>query len=93
MTSGQGDGNLAPLDPQSPIRFEALMSRKGLLHSNQVLFNGDSTDSIVTLDSNDKTAFATDFANAMVKMGSLRALTGTQGQVRTDQGWREGGPA
>ncbi|XP_031495464.2 peroxidase 4-like [Nymphaea colorata] len=89
MTSGQGDGNLAPLDPQSPILFDnyyfqALMSKKGLLHSDQVLFNGGSTDSIVTLYSNDSIAFLTDFANAMVKMGNLGVLTGTQGQVRVD---------
>ncbi|CAN6483659.1 unnamed protein product [Victoria cruziana] len=87
--SGQGDGNLAPLDPQSPNRFgnnyfQALMSRRGLLHSDQVLFNGGSTDSIVSLYSSNPTAFATDFANAMVKMGNLGVLTGAQGQVRVD---------
>ncbi|XP_077242566.1 peroxidase P7-like [Tasmannia lanceolata] len=86
---GNGDNNLAPLDPQSPNRFgnnyfQALINKRGLLHSDQVLFNGGSTDSIVTMYSNDADAFSTDFANAMVKMGSLSPLTGTQGEVRVN---------
>ncbi|XP_058088532.1 peroxidase P7-like [Magnolia sinica] len=86
---GNGDGNLAPLDPQSPNRFgnnyyQALLNRRGLLSSDQVLFNGGSTDSIVTTYSNDANAFSTDFANAMVKMGNLSPLTGTQGEIRTN---------
>ncbi|XP_031494953.2 peroxidase P7-like [Nymphaea colorata] len=88
-SSGQGDGNLAPLDSQSPNRFgnnyfQELTNRRGLLHSDQVLFNGGSTDSIVTLYSSNPTAFATDFANAMAKMGNLGVLTGAQGQIRVD---------
>ncbi|XP_058088620.1 peroxidase P7-like [Magnolia sinica] len=87
--AGNGDGNLAPLDPQSPNRFDnnyyqALLNRRGLLTSDQVLFNGGSTDSIVTTYSNDANAFSTDFANAMVKMGNLSPLTGTQGEIRTN---------
>ncbi|MQM12992.1 hypothetical protein Taro_045918 [Colocasia esculenta] len=87
--AGSGDGNLAPLDAQSPNRFgnnyfQALVNRRGLLHSDQVLFNGGVTDSIVTSYSNDPSSFNTDFANAMVKMGNLGPLTGTQGEIRTD---------
>ncbi|XXG83910.1 hypothetical protein AAC387_Pa10g1555 [Persea americana] len=86
-----GNGNLAPLDPQSPNRFgnnyyQALINKKGLLHSDQVLFNGGSTDSIVKMYSNDESAFNTDFANAMVKMGNLNPLTGSQGEVRVKCG-------
>ncbi|RWR93971.1 cationic peroxidase 1 [Cinnamomum micranthum f. kanehirae] len=86
---GSGDDNLAPLDAQSPNRFgnnyfQALTNRRGLLHSDQVLFNGGSTDSIVTTYSNDATTFNTDFSNAMIKMGNLSPLTGTQGEVRTN---------
>ncbi|KAG9449966.1 hypothetical protein H6P81_009931 [Aristolochia fimbriata] len=86
---GNGDDNLAPLDPQSPNRFgnnyfQALINRRGLLHSDQVLFNGGSTDSIVTSYSNGAAVFTTDFANAMVKMGNLSPLTGTQGEIRTN---------
>ncbi|XXG83908.1 hypothetical protein AAC387_Pa10g1553 [Persea americana] len=86
-----GDGNLAPLDPQSPNRFgnnyyQALINRRGLLHSDQVLFNGGSTDSIVTMYSNNGNAFNTDFANAMVKMGNLNPLIRSQGEVRVNCG-------
>ncbi|XP_068643202.1 peroxidase P7-like isoform X2 [Aristolochia californica] len=86
---GSGDDNLAPLDPQSPNRFgnnyfQALINRRGLLHSDQVLFNGGSTDSIVTSYSNNAGAFSTDLANAMAKMGNLNPLTGTQGEIRAN---------
>ncbi|KAF9619005.1 hypothetical protein IFM89_003908 [Coptis chinensis] len=83
-----GGNNLAPLDPQSPLRFgnnyfQALMNRRGLLNSDQVLFNNGSTDSIVRMYADNANAFATDFTNAMVKMGNLSPLTGTQGEIRT----------
>ncbi|KAF3781395.1 Peroxidase 72 [Nymphaea thermarum] len=86
-TAGQGDGNLAPLDDSTPntfdnAYFQGLINRRGLLHSDQVLFNGGATDSIVTTYSKDANTFSNDFANAMIKMGNLNPLTGTQGQVR-----------
>ncbi|OIV98550.1 hypothetical protein TanjilG_12136 [Lupinus angustifolius] len=61
-----------------------LQSQKGLLHSDQELFNGGSTDSQVNAYSTDSSSFATDFANAMVKMGNLGPLTGSVGQIRTN---------
>lgn len=82
-----GDSNLAPLDVTSPTSFDTayytnLINKKGLLHSDQQLFSGGSTDSIVTNYSNNVGALITDFANAMVKMGRLSPLTGTSGQIR-----------
>ncbi|XP_058091655.1 peroxidase P7-like [Magnolia sinica] len=84
-----GDDNLAPLDPQSPNRFgnnyfQALINRRGLLRSDQVLFNGGSTDSVVTLYSDNADTFSTDFASAMVKMGNLGPPTGSQSEVRVN---------
>ncbi|KAK1258014.1 Peroxidase 52 [Acorus gramineus] len=51
-TIGSGDSNLAPLDVQTPGRFENnyyknLVRQRGLLHSDQELFNGGSQDSLV----------------------------------------------
>jgi hypothetical protein len=51
-TSGSGDNNLAPLDLQTPTVFENnyydnLVCKKGLLHSDQELFNGGATDAQV----------------------------------------------
>nr|GMC88478.1 cationic peroxidase 1-like [Ipomoea batatas] len=86
LASG-GDSNLAPLDTVTSILFDNvyfknLQSQKGLLHSDQELFNGGSTDSIVSIYSSNPSTFATDFANAMVKMGNLSPLTGTSGEIR-----------
>ncbi|KAK8519425.1 hypothetical protein V6N12_025464 [Hibiscus sabdariffa] len=82
-----GDNNLSPLDTTSPTSFDNayfknLQSQKGLLHSDQQLFSGGSTDSQVNAYSSNSGSFTTDFANAMVKMGNLSPLTGTNGQIR-----------
>lgn len=83
-----GDTNLSGLDATSNVfdnvYFKSLTEKKGLLHSDQVLYNGDSTDSIVSTYSTDSSAFFTDVANAMIKMGNLNLLTGTQGEIRTN---------
>ncbi|RZC82515.1 hypothetical protein C5167_045312 [Papaver somniferum] len=86
-TSGN-DNNLSPLDA-TPIIFDNtyyknLVSKKGLLHSDQELFNSGSTDAQVTTYSNVNPTFLTDFAVAMVKMGNLSPLTGSNGEIRTN---------
>ncbi|KAI8014807.1 Cationic peroxidase 1 [Camellia lanceoleosa] len=87
--SSGGDNNLAPLDTTSPTAFDNayyknLQGQKGLLHSDQELFNGGSTDAQVNTYSTNSATFFTDFGNAMVKMGNLSPLTGTSGQIRTN---------
>ncbi|XP_010915490.2 peroxidase P7-like [Elaeis guineensis] len=82
-----GDSNLAPLDVQTPNWFDNgyyqnLVAQQGLLHSDQELFNGGSQDALVQRYSNDAALFASDFAGAMVKMGSISPLTGTSGEIR-----------
>lgn len=82
-----GDNNLAPLDVQTPNKFDNsyyknLMLRRGLLHSDQELFNGGSQDALVRIYSNANAAFAVDFAVAMVRMGNISPLTGTDGEIR-----------
>lgn len=84
-----GDNNLAPLDTTSPTAFDNayyknLQGQKGLLHSDQELFNGGSTDAQVNTYGTNSATFFTDFGNAMVKMGNLSPLTGTSGQIRTN---------
>ncbi|EEC82682.1 hypothetical protein OsI_27327 [Oryza sativa Indica Group] len=85
--TGSGDSNLAPLDTTTPNAFDSayytnLLSNKGLLHSDQVLFNGGSTDNTVRNFSSNTAAFNSAFTVAMVKMGNISPLTGTQGQIR-----------
>ncbi|XP_031504255.1 cationic peroxidase 1-like [Nymphaea colorata] len=84
-----GDNNLAPLDASTPYRFDNayylnLLVKRGLLHSDQELFNGGSADAQVRTYSLSPSIFSTDFAAAMVKMASLSPLTGSNGQVRTN---------
>ncbi|XP_044964340.1 peroxidase 2-like [Hordeum vulgare subsp. vulgare] len=87
--TGSGDGNLANLDVSTPYSFDNayysnLKSQKGLLHSDQVLFTGTGggTDNNVNNFASNPAAFSSAFALAMVKMGNLSPLTGSQGQVR-----------
>lgn len=83
------DNNLSPLDVTSPTSFDNayfknLLSQKGLLHSDQQLFSGGSTDAQVNAYSSNLQSFRADFANGMVKMGNLSPLTGSNGQIRTN---------
>ena len=82
-----GSNVMAPLDTATPTAFDNayfknLLSQKGLLHSDQELFNGGSTDNTVRNFASNKAAFSSAFAAAMVKMANLSPLTGSQGQIR-----------
>lgn len=87
--SSGSDNNNSSLDSTSPDRFDNayfrnLMENKGVLHSDQQLFNGSSTDAQVRSYASNFGRFYVDFADAMVKMGSLNTLTGSAGQIRTN---------
>ncbi|XBI52655.1 hypothetical protein VPH35_035001 [Triticum aestivum] len=82
-----GNSNLANLDTTTPNAFDNayytnLLSQKGLLHSDQVLFNNDTTDNTVRNFASNAAAFSSAFTTAMIKMGNIAPLTGTQGQIR-----------
>ncbi|XP_020585938.1 cationic peroxidase 1-like [Phalaenopsis equestris] len=82
-----GDNNLSPLDLQTPTTFDKnyynnLVNKKGLMHFDQQLFNGGSTDSLVNTYSMNPSRFYSDFVTAIVKMGNISPLTGSQGQIR-----------
>ncbi|KAI7754196.1 hypothetical protein M8C21_000480, partial [Ambrosia artemisiifolia] len=77
-----GDSTLAPLDP-TPSSFDVkyftnLVSKKGLLHSDQALFNGGETDELVSKYNGDHEEFWEDFAESMIKMGDIKPLTGNR---------------
>eukprot|EP00253_Pinus_taeda_P000167 PITA_00167 len=87
--SAGGDNTLSPLDVATPTTFDSnyytdLGSQKGLLHSDQQLFSGGSTNSQVTTYGANQNTFFTDFAAAMVNMGNISPLTGTNGQIRNN---------
>ncbi|KAK2369878.1 Peroxidase 52 [Trifolium repens] len=82
-----GDTNLAPLDTLTPTSFDNnyyknLVASKGLFHSDQVLFNNGSQDSLVSTYSANGVKFSSDFALAMIKLSKLSPLTGTNGEIR-----------
>lgn len=86
-SGGEGDSNPAALDIGSPNRFDNsyyrnLVSGRGLLHSDQELFNNGSQDSLVRFYSKNAAAFMNDFGAAMLKMGNISPLTGTHGEIR-----------
>ncbi|KAM7253212.1 hypothetical protein ACFE04_025830 [Oxalis oulophora] len=87
FTPPEGDLNLAPFDPITPTTFDNnfyknLLIKKGLIASDQVLFSGGSTDSIVKEYSEDASKFYSDFAVAIVKLGDMLPLTGSEGIIR-----------
>ncbi|KAI3761562.1 hypothetical protein L1987_51982 [Smallanthus sonchifolius] len=82
------DSSLAPLDP-TPASFDVkyftnLVSKKGLLRSDQALFNGGETDELVSEYNRNQNKFFEDFAESMIKMGDIKPLTGNRGQIRNN---------
>lgn len=80
---------MAPLDLQTPTTFDNmyyanLVSQKGLLHTDQELYNGGSTDSRVSSYSSSQSCFFSDFTAAMIRMGDISPLTGSNGEIRKD---------
>ncbi|XP_030450997.1 peroxidase 4-like [Syzygium oleosum] len=85
--TGVGDNNLDGLDFQDATVFDNsyfvnLMKKKGLLHSDQQLFNGGSTDSLVRTYAQSQDTFYKDFVAAMINMGDIMPLTGSNGEIR-----------
>ncbi|XP_076922184.1 cationic peroxidase 1-like [Bidens hawaiensis] len=82
------DSRLAPLDP-TPNSFDAkyftnLVSKKGLLSSDQALLSGGVTDELVSKYSRKQKEFYKEFARSMIKMGDIKPLTGNRGQIRNN---------
>ncbi|KAG0499342.1 hypothetical protein HPP92_004033 [Vanilla planifolia] len=73
---------------QSEIRgFQAgncpnLLGFRGLLHSDQELFNNGTQDALVRQYARNRALFYSDFVAAMVRMGAISPLTGTNGEIR-----------
>lgn len=86
-STSSGNTSLAPLDVATPTAFDNkyfvnLQANKGLLHSDQVLFNGGGTDNTVRNFASNPAAFSAAFVTAMVNMGNIAPKTGSQGQIR-----------
>ncbi|KAI3777819.1 hypothetical protein L1987_47622 [Smallanthus sonchifolius] len=82
------DSSLAPLDP-TPASFDVkyftnLVSNKGLLRSDQALFNSGETGELVSEYNGNQNEFFEDFTESMIKMGDIKPLTGNRGQIRNN---------
>ncbi|KAG0550593.1 hypothetical protein BDA96_01G351300 [Sorghum bicolor] len=91
QAGGASDGALEPLDDATPDAFDNayfgnLLSQRGLLHSDQALFGGGggATDGLVSTYASSADQWGSDFAAAMVKMGNISPLTGTDGEIRVN---------
>ncbi|KAJ0743296.1 putative peroxidase [Helianthus annuus] len=83
-----GDSTFAPLDP-TPTSFDVkyftdLVSKKGLLNSDQALFNGGETAELVSKYSMNHEEFLEDFAKSIIKTGDIKPLTGNRGEIRNN---------
>ncbi|KAK7856837.1 peroxidase 4 [Quercus suber] len=81
------NGTLAPLDRKTPTVFDNryfknLVKGKGLLHSDQELFNRAAADSLVEKYATNQKIFFKDFAKGMVRMSRIKPLTGSEGEIR-----------
>ncbi|ESW25053.1 hypothetical protein PHAVU_003G003100 [Phaseolus vulgaris] len=78
---------IVSLEPSTPIRldskyYEGLINHRGLLTSDQTLFDTPSTKEIVESNAYNGANWAQKFALAMVRMGSIQVLTGSDGEIR-----------
>ncbi|XP_030451646.1 peroxidase 5-like [Syzygium oleosum] len=62
--------------------YQDLQNHRGILISDQTLFSSSATADMVTDNARDNKAWSLKFAKAMVRMGSIEVLTGSQGEVR-----------
>ncbi|MBA0603724.1 hypothetical protein Gorai_002025, partial [Gossypium raimondii] len=83
-----GNTNLTPFDLTlarfDTAYFKNLVKEKGLLTSDQALFNGGSTDKLVETYSKNTDAFWVDFGKSLIRMGNIMPLTGKQGKIRVN---------
>ncbi|KAK7344348.1 hypothetical protein VNO77_13854 [Canavalia gladiata] len=75
------------LDASTPNRldhkyYKGLNKHRGLLTSDQTLLTSSSTRKIVIGNAKHSSSWAAKFAEAMVHMGSIDVLTGSDGEIR-----------
>ncbi|KAK4753682.1 hypothetical protein SAY87_001786 [Trapa incisa] len=82
---------LTDLDPSSPDSFDNsyytnLQNNRGLLQTDQALLSNGTTASVSAVNrfAGSQSEFLDAFATSMVKMGGIRPLTGSSGEIRAD---------
>ncbi|KAJ1425615.1 Secretory peroxidase [Sesbania bispinosa] len=84
---GDSTNPTVSLDASTPNRLDnkyymGLKNHRGLLTSDQTLLSSHSTRRMVLSNAKHSSSWAVKFANAMVHMGSIDVLTGSQGEIR-----------
>ncbi|KAL6616755.1 hypothetical protein ACP70R_039025 [Stipagrostis hirtigluma subsp. patula] len=85
----KGVDNTTVNDIRTPNAFDNkyyvdLLNREGLFTSDQDLYSNATTRPIVTKFAVDQGAFFDQFVFSYVKMGQIKVLTGSQGQIRAN---------
>lgn len=78
---------LVPMDSITPTildndYYKEVKANRGLFTSDQALLTDPATANMVTQNSVDALLWSSRFAAAMVKMGEIGVLTGSQGEIR-----------
>ena len=86
-SSNTGSDPTVPLEVQTPNRldnkyYKDLKNHRGLLTSDQTLFDSPSTKRVVTNNARYGANWGNKYAAAMVRMGAIDVLTGTKGEIR-----------
>ncbi|XP_031498301.1 peroxidase 5-like isoform X1 [Nymphaea colorata] len=84
---GSGQDPTVSLDPVTPRTLDNqyyvnVKSHRGLLSSDQALMDRADTARMVLANINSGSMWLHKFADAMVRMGKIEVLTGSQGQIR-----------
>ncbi|KAF3949137.1 hypothetical protein CMV_024951 [Castanea mollissima] len=87
QNANNGNDPTVPLDVLTPYRldnkyYKNLKNHHGLLTSDQSLLSSTSTAEIVRNNARHGQAWAYKFGAAMIKMGYIDVLTGSQGEIR-----------
>lgn len=84
------DQNLFLLEFETPAKFDNfyfknLLTKHGLLNSDEVLFTqSEFTKGLVKLYAENNAIFLDQFAKSMVRMSTIKPLTGDKGEVRVN---------
>lgn len=63
--------------------FKLVAKRRGLFQSDAALLDdADTRSHVIHLAESDNSVFFKEFAGAMVNMGNIAVLTGSQGEIR-----------
>ncbi|KAK4284299.1 hypothetical protein QN277_001153 [Acacia crassicarpa] len=85
--NGEEEDPTVVLDAATPNRLDnkyyvALKNHRGVLTSDQTLFESVTTRKMVMRNAKNGGSWADKFAKAMVRMGSIEVLTGSEGEIR-----------